>query len=97
LKTKNWAGQAFRLAARAQVRADTEFGAFCRRMKSRAGPAQAMIVTAHKMARVVFQMLSKGEAYRPLSAAGYEQQFKERQIQFLKRKAAKLGLQVIPT
>jgi hypothetical protein len=32
-----------------------------------------------------------------LGAAEYEQQFKERQIQFLKRKAAKLGLQVIPT
>lgn len=42
-------------------------------------------------------MLSKGEEYRPLGAAEYEQQFKERQIQFLKRKAATLGLQVIPT
>jgi hypothetical protein len=66
-------------------------------MKSRLGPAQAMVATAHKMARVVFHMLSKGEAYRPLGAAEYEQQFKERQIQYLKRKAAKLGLQVIPT
>jgi transposase len=97
LKTKNRAGQAFRMAARAQVRADSEFGAFYRRMKSRLGPAQAMVATAHKMARVVFHMLSKGEAYRPLGAAEYEQQFKERQIQYLKRKAAKLGLQVIPT
>lgn len=97
LKTKNRAGQAFRMAARAQVRADTEFGAFYRRMKSRLGPAQAMVATAHKMARVVFHMLSKAEEYRPLGAAEYEQQFKERQIQFLKRKAAKLGLQVVPT
>ena len=96
LKTKNRAGQAFRMAARAQVRADTEFGAFYRRMKSRVGPAQAMVATAHKMARVVFQMLSKGEEYRPLGAAKYEQQFKERQIQFLKRKAAKLGLELVP-
>ena len=95
LKTKNRAGQAFRLAARAQVRADSEFGAFYRRMKSRVGPAQAMVATAHKMARVVFHMLSKGEDYRPLGAADYEQQFKEQQIQFLKRKAAKLGLQVV--
>ena len=46
LKTKNRAGQAFRMAARAQVRADTEFGAFYRRMKSRVGPAQAMVATA---------------------------------------------------
>lgn len=96
LKTKNRAGQAFRLAARAQVRADTEFGAFYRRMKSRVGPAQAMVATAHKMARVVFHMLSKGEEYRPLGAAEYEQQFKERQVRFLKRKAAQLGLELVP-
>jgi transposase len=97
LKTKNRAGQAFRMAARAQTRADSEFGAFYRRMKSRLGPAQAMVATAHKLARVVYHMLSKGEEYRPLGAAKYEQQFKERQVRFLKRKAAKLGLQVVPT
>ena len=97
LKTKNRAGQAFRLAARSQVRSNSEFGACYRRMKSRLGPAQALVATAHKMARVVFHMLSKGEEYRPLGAAEYEQQFKERQIQFLKRKAAKLGMQVIST
>ncbi|MDA1330460.1 MAG: hypothetical protein O3B43_05290 [Chloroflexi bacterium] len=97
MKTKNRAGQAFRLAARAQTCADSEFSAFYRRMKSRVGPAQAMVATAHKMAWVVFHMLSKGEEYRPLGAAAYEQQFKERQIRFLKRKAAKLGFQVIPT
>jgi hypothetical protein len=96
LRTKNRAGQAFRLAARSLTRSDSEFGAFYRRMKSRLGPAQAMVATAHKLARVVYHMLSKGEEYRPLGAAKYEQQFKERQVRFLKRKAAKLGLQVVP-
>ncbi|MCP4424687.1 MAG: hypothetical protein GY803_09360 [Chloroflexi bacterium] len=55
-----------------------------------------MVATAHKLARVVYHMLSKGEEYRPLGAAKYEQQFKERQVRFLKQKAAKLGLQVVP-
>ena len=41
-------------------------------------------------------MLSRGEEYRPLGAAEYERQFKERQIRFLERKVAKLGLQVTP-
>jgi transposase len=95
-KTKNRAGQAFRMAARSLTRSDTEFGAYYRRMKSRLGPAQAMVATAHKLARVVYHMLNTGEAYRPLGAAEYEQQFKERQVEYLKRKAAKLGLQVIP-
>lgn len=97
LKTKNRAGQAFRLAARSLIRTDTELGAFYRRMKSRLGPAQALVATAHKLAKVVYHMLSKREDYRPLGAAEYEQQFKERQIQFLKRKAAKLGLQIVST
>lgn len=43
-----------------------------------------------------FHMLSKGEEYRPVGAAEYEQQFKERQVQFLKRKAANLGLELVP-
>lgn len=97
LKTKNRAGQAFRLAARSLIRTDTEFGAFYRRMKSRLGPAQALVATAHKLAKVVYHMLRRREEYRPLGAAEYEQQFKERQIQYLKRKASQLGFQVVPT
>lgn len=97
LKTKNRAGQAFRLAARSLTRSDSEFGAFYRRLKSRLGPAQALVATAHKLAKVIYHMLSKREEYRPLGAAEYEQQFKERQIQYLKRKASRLGYQIIPT
>jgi len=96
-KTQNRAGQAFRLAAQSLTRTNTEFGAFYRRMKSRLGPAQAMVATAHKLARVVYHMLSKREEYQPLGADEYEQQFKEQQIRYLERKARKLGLQVIPT
>jgi len=96
LKTKNRAGQAFRLAAWSLIRTDTEFGAFYRRMKSRLGPAQALVATAHKLAKVVYHMLSRREEYRPLGAAAYEQQFKERQIRYLQRKASQLGLQVVP-
>lgn len=97
LKTKNRAGQAFRLAARSLTRSDSEFGAFYRRMKSRLGPAQALVATAHKLAKVIYHMLSMREEYRPLGAAKYEQQFKERQIQYLKRKASRLGYQIVPT
>ena len=53
-------------------------------------------VKPHKIAKVVFHMLSRGEEYRPLGATEYERQFKERQIRFLERKVAKLGLQVTP-
>jgi transposase len=67
LKTKNRAGQAFRLAAVSVMRADCAFGAFYRRMKSRLGPAQATVATAHLIARVVYRMLKYQVEYEPLS------------------------------
>lgn len=52
-KTRNRAGQqAFRLATVSVIRADYVFRAFYRRMKSRLGPTQATVATAHLIARV---------------------------------------------
>ncbi|WKZ52758.1 MAG: IS110 family transposase [Anaerolineales bacterium] len=57
LKTRNRAGQAFRMAAGSVMRADCMFGVHYRRQKSRLGPAQAAVATAHLIARVVYRML----------------------------------------
>lgn len=66
-KTRNRAGQAFRRAAASVMRADCAFGAFYRRQKARLGPAQAVVATAHLMARVVYRMLKYQVEYEPLS------------------------------
>jgi transposase len=92
LKTRNRAGQAFRLAAAAVVRADCATGAFYRRLKSRLGPAQAIVATAHMIARIVYRMLKNKVDYEAIRAAEYEQRYREREIKYLQRKAAKLGL-----
>ena len=47
LKTKNRAGQAFRMAAQSVKKSDSVFGALYRRLRSRLGPAQATVATAH--------------------------------------------------
>lgn len=96
LKTKNPAALAFRLAARSLMRSNTEFGAFYRRLKSRLGPAQALVATAHKLAKVVYFMLKNREEYRPMSAGDYEQKFHEKRMRYLKRKVAKLGYELTP-
>lgn len=88
----NRARQALIQAAASLIRSDTPFGAFYRRLKSRIGPAQALIATAHKLARVLFVMLKFKKPYRPSSAAQYEQKFRQREIAYLQRKARKLGL-----
>jgi len=73
-KTKNRAGQAFRLAASSVTRADCAFGAFYRRKKSQIGPAQAIVATAHMIARVVYFMLKNQVPYEHISAASFDQQ-----------------------
>lgn len=97
LKTKNRAGQAFRLAAGSVMRADCAFGAFYRRQKARLGPGQAAVATAHLIARVVYKMLRYKMEYEPLSVAQYEQRYREQQLKYLEKKAARFGLQLIPT
>ena len=97
LKTRNRAGQAFRMAAGSVMRADCAFGVFYRRQKSRLGPAQAAVATAHLIARVVYRMLRYKVEYEPLSGAEYEQHYREQQLKYLQKKAAKLGFQLTPT
>ena len=96
LQTNNRAGQAFRQAAATMVRADCAFGAFYRRLKSRLGPAQANVATAHKMARVVYHMLKFKLDYQTMTAYQYEQRFREREIKYLQRKATRLGFAIAP-
>jgi hypothetical protein len=53
MKNRNRAAQAFRMAAQSVFRADCALGAFYRRLKGRLGPAQALVATAHSIARTV--------------------------------------------
>jgi hypothetical protein len=91
LKTRNRAGQAFRLATVSIMRADCVFGVYYRRMKSRLGPAQATVATAHFIARVVYRMLKYQVEYEPLNVSEYENRYRDQQIKYLEKRAAKFG------
>ncbi len=96
VKNKNRAAQAFRAAASSVTRADCAFGAFYRRKKSQLGPAQALVATAHMIARTVYCMLKNKVPYTRISATSYDKRYRDQQVRYLKRKAAKLGFQLIP-
>ena len=91
MKTRNRAAQAFRMAAQSVLRAHCALGAFYRRLKGRLGPAQALVATAHTMARTVYHMLTDRGPYDDIGAAEYNKRFRERAFQALQKKAAKLG------
>jgi hypothetical protein len=97
LKTKNRAGQAFRMAAQSVKKADCPFGVMYRRLRARLGPAQATVATAYAMARVVYRMLKYQMEYDPLSVNEYQKRYEEQQIKYMKKRAAKLGYQLVPT
>lgn len=96
LKTKNRAGQAFRMAAQSVKQADCPFGVFYRRLRARLGPAQATVATARMIACVVYRMLKYQIEYDPLSVNEYQQQYEAQQIRYMQKRAAKFGYQLVP-
>lgn len=91
LPTDNRAGQAFRQAAASVSRSQCAFGAYYRRKKAHLGPMPALVATAHKIARTVYYMLKHRVQYCDIGAVAYEQKQHERELAYLKKKAAKLG------
>jgi len=96
LKNHNRAGQILRMAAQSVGRGKSALGAYFRRMQARVGPEQAIVATAHKLARIIYQMLKHRQPYQPLSAKEYDEQHRQREIKRLKRQAAKLGFDLQP-
>ena len=96
LKTKNRAGQAFRMAANSVKQSDTVFGVKYRRMRARLGPAQATVAVAHALARVVYRMLKYKVEYEKISVEEYETQYKAQQLKYMQKRAAKLGYELLP-
>jgi transposase len=83
-----------RLAARNLHRSKSALGAFFRRIAARRGVPRAITATAYKLARIVYAMLKHGEAYVKTSLEQYEQEYRERQLKQLKRKAAEMGYEL---
>jgi len=95
LPTHNRAGQAFRQAATAVSRSATAFGAYYRRKRAQAGPMFAQVATAHKIARTVYHLLKYHVQYEDIGAEVFDQKQRERDVAALRKKAAKLGFELI--
>jgi hypothetical protein len=91
----NRAATALRLAATTLLRSQSYLGAQYRRLRSRLGPPKAITAMAHKLARLVYRMLKWGHEYVDKGLQYYEARHHEQQVQLLKKRAAKLGLQIV--
>lgn len=97
-KTKripNRAAKALRVCAYALANSKSALGGYYRRMRSRLGAPKAITATAHKLARFIYSMLKNKTAYVDLGQDHYDQEYRERVIKSLKKKAKDMGYQLI--
>jgi hypothetical protein len=57
---------------------------------------RANTATAHKLARMVYFMLTRGETFVDQGQQRYDEQQRQRSISALKRRAASLGFRINP-
>lgn len=99
-KTKrvtNRAAQALRLAAAALRSSQSALGAYFRRLCSRMDKPKAVAAAAHKLARLIYTMLTKGEEYTDQGQDYYEERYRQRLLHQLARRAEKMGMKLVAT
>jgi transposase len=92
----NRVARALKLAAQGLHHSQCALGAYYRRMAARLGKGKAITATAHKLARLVYAMLTGSSEYVEQSQAQYEAKFQERTLKHLQQKAKKLGFDLVP-
>ena len=95
-KTSSRLTVAIRLAAVTVGRSNTALGAFYRRLAGRIGTAKAVTATARKIAVLFYNAMRYGMDYRDPGADHYEQQYRDRVIKQLHRRAAQFGYALQP-
>jgi transposase len=93
--TLNRAATALRLAATTLLRSQSYLGAQYRRLRGKLGAPKAITAMAHKLARLVYRLLKWRHEYVDKGLQYYEDRHREQQVQILKQRAAKLGLQLV--
>jgi len=95
LPTTNRATSALRMAASTLRVSNTYLGAQFRRLRTKLGAPIAIKAMAAKLARLVYRVLRYGMTFVDKGAEFYEAQHRTQQIEYLKWRAAKMGLQII--
>jgi hypothetical protein len=95
-KSKNRIKRALLTAAMSLCNSKCALGAYYRRMASRVSKAKAIKAVAHKLARLIYQLLKYGNAYIKMGQEEYEKKYEERRMKNLQKNAADMGYVLIP-
>ena len=91
----NRAATALRYAAFGLLSSKSALGAYMRRQRSRLGMPKAITATAHKLARQVYTILKHGYEYVDAGQEYYEERYRSRVVQNLRRKAQEMGFELV--
>ena len=94
--TNSRLSHALRVAAQTLARSRSYLGNFYRSMRARLGAPQAITAAAHKLARILYHLLSTGDAYDESVFAREQQKQNLRLHKRLAKQAQSLGFQLIP-
>jgi transposase len=97
-KTKrvtNRAAQALKLAAAALRSSQSALGAYFRRMCARMDKPKAVTAAAHKLARLIYTMLTKGEEYTDRGQDYYEERYRQRVLRNMAQRAEEMGMKLV--
>jgi len=94
-KVKNRAATALRMAAQSLHHSQSYLGHFYRRMRAKLGAPKAITATAHKLARIIYHMVTTGQAYDETICAQNEKHNRWRLELKLRKQARELGFEVV--
>src|SRR3990167_1367648 len=92
----NRAATMLRIAASTLHRSNSALGAFLRRLKSKVGAPKAITATSYKIARLIYSMMKHGQDYVDAGQDYYDQQYKERIVKNMQKRAHMLGFELTP-
>jgi transposase len=95
-KIKSRAATALRMAAQSLHHSKSSLGAFYRRMRAKLGAPKAITAAAHKLARIIFHLISTGQEFDDSRLAADQLRFQKRQETKLRARAKAMGFQLIP-
>lgn len=93
---KNRAATALRMAAQSLHRSHSCLGQYYRRMRAKLGAPKAITAVAHKLARIIYHLLTTGKAYQETACAEHEARYHQQLEAKLRRHARLLGFDLVP-
>ena len=95
-KVKCRAATALRMAAQSLHHSKSSLGDFYRRMRTKLGAPKAITAAAHKLARIIFHLVTTRQEFDDSRFAADQLRYEKRQEAKLRAKAKALGFQLIP-